>query len=327
MVSNLLKFGYFFFAFCMISTTLFGQKNIHIEYYRNIHRAELKIVDSLYGEALTIYERAFKGVAFPFANDYYNAAVCSILTKNFDRSFLYLDKLVAKGLTMSVFDSAVFDPLKNQKKWRHFIKSYPSKRKKHLKSINRELRQEFELMKEQDQYFRKKEGTYEVYRDTISKIDSANAAKFLKIVEKYGFPDEQMIGIDNIYSIMPYDIVLIHNAQNASRYLQMTIRNQLSAILLQAVQEGKLSPENYASLEDYATENQSYGSMAYIRVNGKLESTLRSDDFANNNRMKIGLGTRDELRRKVLFEERDKRFCFNNQAGILTILGKVNLSK
>lgn len=306
------------------TSPVLAQNNKFIDYYTITNRAELQVVDSLYAEALTTYESGFKLVPFPFAHDYYNAAVCAVLSKNTDKAFYFLDRLVAKGLEMNDFDSAVFDPLKNEKKWRHFVKTYPSKRKKHLNSINKELRGEFELMKEQDQYFRIKEGSYEVYRDTIFKIDSNNVVKFLRTVEKYGFPDEQMIGTDNIYGVMPYDIVLMHNAQHASRYYYMQIGNEVSKTLLQAVYEGKFSPEAYASLVDNASENQSYGSMAYIRINGKLEpAPPKSDDYVDKNRVKIGLGTRDELRRKVLFEDRDKRFHFNNTGGIITIIGEM----
>ncbi len=120
---------------------------------------------------------------------------------------------------------------------------------------------------------------------------------------------------------MPYDIVLIHNAQNASRYYHMQIKNEVSKILLKAVQESKFHPKSYALFEDGETGNHSYGSTVYLRINGKLEAYPPNDDYFNKSRKKIGLETRDELRKKVLFEERDKRFTFNNQIGIFTLRG------
>ena len=43
--------------------------------------------------------------------------------------------------------------------------------------------------------------------------------------------------------------------------------------------------------------------MAYIRINGKLEPTSpQSNEYVNKNRMKIGLGIRDELKGKFFLK-------------------------
>jgi hypothetical protein len=303
----------------------FAQNNRYVEYYKIINKAELKIVDSLYNEALKIYESAFKAVSFPYANDFYNAAVCAVLSEDFNKSLYYIDKLVAKGFELNNFEDSVFNPLKKDKKWVHFVKAYPSKRKKHLKSVNLALKQEFERMHEQDQYFRKKEGSYEVYRDTIAKIDKRNIERFLQIVDTYGFPDEQMIGINNIYGQMTYSIVLIHHAQMGTH---MQIRDKVTKVLLQAVEEGKFPPEYFASLEDERFAGLAYGSIPYIHRNGKLEGgTVRHEEYVNKSRVKIGLGTMEELRKEILFSQRDKRFFFGNQGGILYIVNKRDAQK
>ncbi len=64
-----------------LTGSVLAQNNKFIDYYSITNLAELKVVDSLYADALITYESGFKLVPFPFAHDYYNAAVCAVLVR------------------------------------------------------------------------------------------------------------------------------------------------------------------------------------------------------------------------------------------------------
>ncbi|GAB3823025.1 hypothetical protein GCM10028895_29060 [Pontibacter rugosus] len=50
-------------------------------YHPVINQAELSLVDGKYEEAIKSYKEAFAAVPSPFARDYYNAAVSSLVLK------------------------------------------------------------------------------------------------------------------------------------------------------------------------------------------------------------------------------------------------------
>ncbi len=64
---------------------VYSQEVDYRNYYKTINRAELKIVDSLYNDALTIYDSAFSIVAKPFGKDFHNAALLAIIVGNDDK--------------------------------------------------------------------------------------------------------------------------------------------------------------------------------------------------------------------------------------------------
>lgn len=286
----------------LCSHNIYPQKNYCEVYYPIISQAEMDIVNNKYEDALSKYQQAFANVDKVFAKDYHNALVCAIKTANYSLAFNFAEKLILKGYTLEKFRIAPFDVLIHQEKWNNLTNKYDKLRKKYLSSINQSVINQLIALKEKDQYFRVKEGSYKIYRDTIDKIDVKNVADLKKVIDKYGFPSEDLIGIYDSAHHQPYWLIIHHDIQNK--------RYDFLPILREATKQGEFSPRYLTFMEDLATNfdnRQGYGHTAFIRINNKVielniyynESLL---NMVNKNRMSLGLESFSEYRQKVLFQ-------------------------
>ncbi len=271
-------------------------------YYPIISQAEMDIVNNQLEDALAKYQQAFANADKVFAKDYHNALACAIYTGTYSLAFNFAEKLILKGYTLEKFRIAPFDVLIHQKKWNDLENKYGELREKYLSSINQSVINQLTELREKDQYFRKKEGSYKIYRDTINQIDAENVADLKKVIDKYGFPDEDLIGIYDSAHHQPYWLIIHHDIQNE--------RYEFLPILREATKQGEFSPRYLTFMEDLAINfdnQQGYGHQAFIRINNKVidvntyynESSL---EMVNKNRMSLGLESFSEYGQKVLFQ-------------------------
>ncbi len=278
-----------------------------IQYNQLVNKAELSVIDSNYIKALDYYQNAFELVPFPYTTDYYNALLCAVFTDNFDIAFEYLYKLVDKGIEFQSFtENKYLEPLYDDKRWLDFEKYYNTNRERIINSFNQELKAEFDGMLERDQKSNKAR-----YKDPNIeyKFDStiyANSIRIKEIVNTYGFPNEEMIGVNNFRGNTFESVLLFH-------YFQVSVRKNMPdtvtilPILITAIQEGKLNYKNFiAYLEDNSVNR--YGSnIAYLIDTNIVFLNIDSASIAviNHNRKEIGLESLEESKKKVEFYVRN----------------------
>jgi hypothetical protein len=309
------------------SNFAFSQSN-YIVYSNYINKAELRITDKKFSEALIYYDSALSVKKIPFARDAYNAAVCAAIVKNNNKCYSYLKTLIDKGSSLKYIQSVdVLNDFLKTKNGRQLVE-YTKHNDVHY---NRRLRSIIDSLEAADQFFRQKEGKYAVYMDTIKKIDASNAFSLVKFVDQYGFPSEEMIGInDDILTLqLPYYAIIAHQ-QNGSPSSVMNF----SEILKTALKNGEIEPHIATELIDKSNGEDEYGTEAYGLTKYVLDSIspaqmqysnpVQNHDSAkwgyvninvqyetklNSNRTSIGLGTIKEGRQKGIYEQlRDKRF-------------------
>ena len=285
-------------------------------YSPNIINAELAITREDYAAALSHYSMAFKSVKSGFARDYRNAILCAIRCNDDAFAFAYLEKLALKGCDKDYFMDPGFEPLRSKSRWGKWMDSFERLQAESLKTIQGELLKELVAMGERDELFRLKEGSYEasyeVYGDTIAKIDVENVLRFQQLVDKYGFPSEELIGTFQSERDAPFFFVLLHNAQNLSNEKYKYPRApSLDKILVQAAIEGKCS----AAHAGYLLSVQNDPSLRYgawginrIKVNGVIYPNFLLDKIPDNqlisiNRLRAGIGLEslDQYRMKCQF--------------------------
>ncbi len=294
----------FFSLWLLLICTLnaYSQKNYCEVYYPLISQAEMDIVNNQLEDAVAKYQQAFANADKVFAKDYHNALICAIKTANYSLAFNFAEKLILKGYTLEKFGIAPLDILTHQEKWNNLADKYDKLREKYLSNINQSVINQFIELREKDQYFRKKEGSYTLYRDTINKIDAKNVADLKKVIDKYGFPSEDLIGIYDSAHHQPYWLIIHHDIQNKGY--------DFLPILRKATKQGEFSPRYLTFMEELATNfdnQQGYGHQAFIRINNKViennpcynESLL---NMVNKNRMSLGLESFSEYRQKILFQ-------------------------
>jgi hypothetical protein len=297
------------------------------QYYELINQAELSIADSAIDNALLTYKNAFQILKKPKTKDLYNATLCASLTNN-PIAFDYLEKLILKGYTLdSLGKQKIIAKLISKPQWKKLNLRYPELHKQWLSKINIPLRDSLKALLVRDQSFRILKGSYAIYGDTIKKIDKENNAKLLKIIAKYGYPDDDLVGDNEITQPFGFDIVIWHQTQTNFIY-------NYTNILKTAVKQGKLDPMRAARLLENHLGDGRYCLQIFFRcicqkgcskeIEDRIKETLFSDIFKdseiekfNRERKNIGLDKLSDYIKKTKFDIKDHNFMLNYEsAGI-----------
>ncbi|MEM1135983.1 MAG: hypothetical protein AAGI07_09095 [Bacteroidota bacterium] len=295
------------------------------KYYPAVNKAELAIIEHKYNVALSFYQEAFQNVPTPFSKDLFNAAVCAALEKNVVMSISFGERLLQSGTEITfLLSQKVFRNIEPDERWQRFLANYATWRKRFLLNVNMPLRKELELMSANDQHFRIQPNGYIVYKDTIQAIDKANIKKLKRIIEKYGFPGEDLIGVKDPLSAPPYHSILYHHCQKAASNKSLGLAD-FPGDLSDAVKYGKLSPNRFAAYADIQGK-PIYGNTAFYRIGSDRE--LRYLNLSSNmlkkinkRRTTIGLAPLGEYRKKVLFSLKDDKFIFTYNDSIIALEG------
>jgi len=295
-------------------------------YYFKVNLAELSISDSAYIDALKYYNEAFNLKKKPFCKDKFNSAICFALQGNNKYTYLTLKYIIQYGYSLNdIRNKKVFD--------RFFLSRYGKKlvsfEKKKLVLYNRGIRDSYDSLLHKDQYFRIKKGSYDVYGDTIRKINKTNVVCLLKLIEKYGNPSEQLIGVYPNFDFNPFNILVTHNYVG-SKTGQIF---DFSEILYKAIYSGDLDSRVAASLITGSIGKDIYGSfflgLIQYGILDKNEPELikkgslsgygllifnpnEKTKKTNIEREKIGLDSIEEARKKLSFQYYHNDFCLIN---------------
>lgn len=314
--------------FILNSSGLFGQMSDSLKsYYYYVNKAELEIVGTNYCKAIEYYSTAFLLKDFPFHRDIYNQAICNVLVEEYMMAHNNFRTLLDYGYTI---DSL----LVNEELSDFFISKYGKKlireaAKGIQPSYNVNLRHRYDSILAADQFFREKDRNYQIYGDTINKIDEQNANLLHRLIMTYGFPTENLIGSFYSFDYHPFKIVVIHN--------QVGVRGKrfdFTNILYEATYNGELDSRVALQLVTGSTGNDMYGfstsgiikhgldtitnkknktqkltSWGVSRVKPELESEY------NKKRSEIGLCNINDERKKIIYNLEDTRFYLVPPAG------------
>ncbi|MBC5775938.1 hypothetical protein H8S95_17820 [Pontibacter sp. KCTC 32443] len=296
-------------------------------YHPVIHEAELLLLNKDYSSALDKYKDAFKAVPEPFARDYYNAAVCAMLSENYEQTFDYLEELVLKGVELPfIRKQEVFKPLHETKEWDKFLDSYPKRRKKYKRHAELDIRADLDDLYARDKYYRLAKGGVRIYADTLRKIENDNVDILLRTIQKHGYPGEKLIGVGDTIEQLPRFSIVIERQTKAKKGFDFT------DILKEAVQQGKLSPQAAAYLMETQQGVRKYKTRALVWVscsnpkdcagdkklkalNKYLVEDLndKEEQKVNAFRAELGLEPLADYRKKVLYNLNDTRFMLSNK--------------
>jgi hypothetical protein len=288
-------------------------------YHPFVDVAELNILNGAYEDALTAYKQAFASVPAPFARDYYNAAVCATQLNDEKQAFHYLEQLVLKGVSLPYLErQEVFDTLQTSGQWKKFARKYPKLRDQYEQTVDRDLRADLDELYARDLYFRNAKGGLRVHGDTIRKIEEANLQNLLAHISERGYPGEGLIGVaDTLEQLPRFSIVIQRQTKSRKGY-------DFTDILTTAVKEGRIAPQPAAYLLDQQAGRNIYGSRAFSKVTcvgckeeqepEKTENLLvekaseKQLERVDERREKLGLEPLAHYRKKVQYNEADKRF-------------------
>jgi len=262
-------------------------------YQKSINEAELNIIANQQCKALDIYYKTLTTSKGNFCKDIYNALILANELNKTDTFFTLLQFIHTKGLSNEYLNSLeVFSKFHSDTRWQEFLI-----KNEHHPNIDWKLRAKIDSLCYKDQYFRKKEGSYKVYGDTIEKIDDENIAFLLKLMEKNRFPGEDDIGVENIRGEKGYDIVLLHHMQRRSKNKNLI---NITSHLINLLKEGKLPPNTASSWMSF--HNGGYNSGTEEVVNFNIEETGIETKFYKTKYTPEQKEQREKIRKELCLE-------------------------
>ncbi|NLL27760.1 MAG: hypothetical protein GX259_03100 [Bacteroidales bacterium] len=215
-------------------------KNVK-QYYFHINAAERFIMQESYLQASKEYKKAFSLKNTPFAIDQYNAAICEIFTENYKKTKQYVSEILQKGYSIdNLLKDSVFKVFFESKYGEKIIKNKPK-----IKIKDVEYRNILDSLFKEDQFYRLKVknhiATTAEMRDSIEIGDVKVSQSLKKLIEKKGFPSEELIGISE-YKFDPiYYVIMLHSFQRLSTTNNDTNRfSDFTYLIEKAVSNGQL---------------------------------------------------------------------------------------
>ncbi|MEZ4918357.1 MAG: hypothetical protein R2792_04555 [Saprospiraceae bacterium] len=246
-----------------------------------------------------------------FGRDYYNAALCAMYSGKSKKTAYYLKQIALKGMSLDFFQDSLFSTLYYTKAWKRFSKELPEYNATFRKRPQVDLLNKLERLRALDQEFRVKEGSYELYRDTINKMDAMVMDSLEQIIRLYGYPSEDQIGINPHFDEMPAWVAFIHHAHQATweNLPEEFVLRDIYGWAFKACAEGKLAPVSAAYLCDLMNQATNYNGLGVVRliVDDQKQDGLFVDmvsfnkDELNKRRYTIGLEPQADFLKKVQF--------------------------
>lgn len=294
-------------------------------YGHYVNLAELSITDSSYQKAYNYYDSAFQCISSPFAKDRYNAIVCSAILGYYDNCKTGILYLLGKGLKREL--------ISDNEAFKEFLLSESGKGILDLKvdpTYNVILRGVYDSIIKADQSFRLKDplNAFKLYKDTILKIDAGNVKLMNELIRKYGWPTEDLIGIESLY-IQGYELIIRHSRGKYKVYdytedLKLAYNNCLISAVKAQFLIATINKYDSCKVTDAGMVTIVYDSLSTFQ-NDKLESFQHKTGFlklseskkreVDIKRKESGLESLDEFRSKIIYSLKDKRFLFQCYGG------------
>ncbi|WP_445711055.1 hypothetical protein [Flavobacterium sp.] len=205
------------------------------KYYKIVEKAEDYILTRQYAKAKQEYELLLNENHYFFAKDLHNAVRCALISRDYESSIIWCEKLVLKGVELSYFNSTPFNKFKKSVFWKDFLDKYSYLNEKYKSGLNHELIKKIDELVSIDQRDHIKNTKGEIKRDKLKETTEYVSNEFLKLIEKEGFPTEEKIGIQMasnyvMSSSTKFFVLIIHSYQVKGESLQKIKDVRQSAI-------------------------------------------------------------------------------------------------
>lgn len=275
------------FLFFYSINALSGQQVDSVQtYYQLIQVANLQIAEAKYDSALFYYEKA-SNYLLPFSSDSYNACLCAIECKKYPSALFFAAGLVAKGVSLRFFEkNKKTQILTEQPLWNDFLATKPTAQ------FNKSLRGKIEQLLELDQKFRRDNLRY---LDSLKLVDEQIELALDTLLNQYGYPSEQLIGIWPVGDTLlyggwsPWDVLLIHQIKKkTTKYIQFLEKSFYAGLMQRG--DFVMQSMNFAADNRYVFRCFRAGNTDVIRVSDELYTCCCEEErLINANRSRIFL--------------------------------------
>ncbi|MEO1653636.1 MAG: hypothetical protein AAFU64_08830 [Bacteroidota bacterium] len=267
-------------------------KGDYLDYHQAIIQIETQIGDEQLDLAIRGLDSLFQSYAFVFLRDCQLGTQLCAHEKDVDRGFQFLYRGIQQGWSLK---SLKKDPhlafFREKPAWEQVLLDYDSLHQMYLSKINQSLRAEVQSLFKKDQkkslaaFLRIGQKAKVRYNEKKFAPHSEDQMRRLDaILDQYGYPGEQLIG-NNWWA----SVILSHHNSISSEYnSQDTLFLYLKPKLLRALRRGEISPDHFASIQDWRTAVMNEHQLSSFGFLGEIPnaSSLKQVDI---NRDQIGL--------------------------------------
>ncbi|WP_057939334.1 hypothetical protein [Algoriphagus resistens] len=278
-----------------------GKGQDYRKYNKQTIEAEKLISEEKFLQALATYDQLFQNYDFIFLRDFKIAAQLSLYLTKKDKCLDLIKRGINAGWELKNIKKN--DYLKNHLKktdWKIIKQSYPGLHSTYLAGLEYTLREKVQRMFKEDQKKALgalvKVGNKAQEKYAVNKFaphSEIQISKLIEILEEYGYPGEMLIG-NNFWMST---ILSHHNSISKDYNSYDTAFNFIKPKLIHAIDLGRMSPYEYALIDDWQKAVSSGGTVAgYGFLTSVHQSTLVETDQL---RRLIGLRS-IELRNKLV---------------------------
>lgn len=208
----------------------------YIPYYNLVNEGNKLLYHKKYQEAADQYEKAMKLVKYVHCDTYTAAAIAQSHLNQYKKATAYLEKsIVQGGWTYVQIKGARFqDEFAATPAYQQLTSEDASLVKVQINAI---YVHQLDSLYHIDQEIIRKDGKHQ---ESAMYSDSLNFAALLKLIDKYGFPSEQIVGLAAAHQA---EIIIHHNARLPQNEAYWPLWQD-------AVKKGELNPEVYAWMYD-----------------------------------------------------------------------------
>lgn len=215
-------------------------------YYYYINQAELMISENNLVGADNKYQQAREFKLNWFGRDYYNFALLKLKLDQPKEVFFVLTALCEKGFNPNLL-------LEKESFKKHFETRRGKRQLEDLNKVeptyNVKLRDRYDSLFVVDSLANERYD-HDRFIYEVGQIDSSTIAFFMQLIDTYGFPSEELIGINGWFKQDPVFSIMSHH----SWHNQIEERVNFSELIKKSAEEGKI--KNYA-VQDYVKANSS----------------------------------------------------------------------
>lgn len=260
--------------FFSISLTLFGQTNSLSQFNFLICNSTLAYVKKDYNSCLQkVIEAQQYGELRP--HSHLILAECYLNLNDTNKAIVEIEKSILKGVTEETLRNyfPLFKMPNGNLKWTSLVNNYPKYRAQYNSTLDWDVKVILEQIIARDQAIRINEREYSNIGCKIENlhkiVDSINYSEFINLIVENGFPTYKKVGY---YSKL--EILFAHWIMDDSRY------NKLNELMLNAIENGNFSPDDYAWIIDRRLIWKNFGKALYGGYEDP-ESYGEIDDIAN----------------------------------------------
>jgi hypothetical protein len=243
-----------------------------------VYKAEIHYLKNENQEALKLLKQVESNCGLLNQIGIYEPLIMAELlvrTKQEDKSFPYLYRLLYDGLTFEMLNTnPEFEILKTKEQWIKLEKEAPELENEFQKSINQELRNEIIKMNLADQKVR----TGDIDIETLITIDSINEKRMKEIFIEYGYPNYKLVG---------HSINLNEDTDIGAMLMHFNDTIFFKPKLLEFIRKGEAPPSQLASMID--SQQRSVGEFTYGIYQNVDSTKIKNFNKIDQTRIEIGL--------------------------------------